>query len=198
MKKSLLILCVVSMITMFSFISSGVKVGEKAPGFDLKSTSGEMLNLENHVKDGAIVIFSCNHCPYSKAYEDRIISLDKKYKDSYPVVMINSNDPSKYEDDSFENMKLRSKEKGFTFPYLMDETQEIAKAYGALKTPHVYLIKKEGKEMVVKYIGAIDDNTYNAKKVKKAYVENAIANLKAGNAVEVKQTKAIGCGIKWK
>ena len=186
------------MFALLSFISNGLKVGDKAPGFTLKSTSGENVSLKDHAKDGAIVIFSCNHCPYSKAYEDRIIALDKKYKDSYPVIMINSNDPSKYEDDSFENMKIRSKEKGFTFPYLVDETQEIAKAYGALKTPHVYLLKKEGESAIVRYIGAIDDNTYSAKKVKKPYIENAISSLNLGNKIEVEQTKAIGCGIKWK
>lgn len=198
MKKLLVITGLIGLLALFSFVSNGVKVDEEAPAFNLKSTSGELVSLKDHVKDGAIVIFSCNHCPYSKAYEDRIIALDKKYKNSYPVVMINSNDPSNHEDDSFENMKIRSKEKGFTFPYVVDETQEIAKSYGALKTPHVYLVKKESKKLVVKYIGAIDDNTYYAEEVKKYYVENAIADLRSGNEVKTKQTKAIGCGIKWK
>ena len=182
----------------FTLMVSGVKVGDKAPAFKLKSTNGDMVQLSSQNTEGAIVIFSCNHCPYSKAYEDRIIALDKKYKDSFPVIMINSNDPVAYPSDDFDHMKIRAAEKKFTFPYLIDETQEIAKQYGALKTPHVYLVHKENGSHVVKYMGAIDDNTYNASKVKKHYLEDAISNVKKGEKVSVTETKAIGCGIKWK
>lgn len=199
MKKTILISGIIAAFALLSFtLATGSKVGDKAPDFSLKSTEGQLVSLADQKTEGAIVIFSCNHCPYSKAYEDRIIALDKKYKESYPVIMINSNDPIAYPSDNFDNMKLRAKEKGFTFPYLLDETQKIAKQYGALKTPHVYLVKKENGNHVVKYIGAIDDNTHDASKVKKHYLEDAISSLQKGEKVSVTETKAIGCGIKWK
>lgn len=200
MKKILLISSLVASLFMVSatIATSSLKVGEEAPYFKLMNINGKMVSLNDYSTNGAIVIFSCNHCPYSKAYEDRIIALNEKYKTSYPVLMINSNDAVAYPDDSFENMKLRAKEKGFTFPYLHDETQEIAKAYGALKTPHVYLIEKKDGKNTIKYIGAIDDNTYKADEVKKHYLEDAISSLVKGEAIETPETKAIGCGIKWK
>jgi peroxiredoxin len=127
------------------------------------------------------------------------MDLDKKYKSKgFPVVAISPNDPSLVADDSFENMQKLAKEKGYTFPYLFDETQNTAKEYGATKTPHVYLLKKEKGEYIVKYIGAIDDNADDAAAVKEKYVENAIANILANKPVTPDNTKAIGCGIKWK
>ena len=190
-------------VLLMTFASStstfvSVKVGDVAPAFNLKNIDDSMISLEGYAKEGAIVIFSCNHCPYVKAYEDRSIALHSKYKDTYPVIAINPNDTESYPADSFEKMKERAKEKGFEFPYLIDETQEIAKSYGALKTPHVYLVKKEKGVFVVKYIGAIDDNTYDASAVKEKYLESAISSLMKGVEVENKETKAIGCSIKWK
>jgi len=132
-------------------------------------------------------------------YEDRIIALSKKTeKLGYPLIAINPNDDVKYPDDSFENMKIRAKEKGFKFPYLRDDSQKIAKKYGALRTPHVYVLKREGKELKVKYIGAIDDNAEDASAVKNKYVENAVIALSKNVAISPETTKAIGCTIKWK
>jgi len=132
-------------------------------------------------------------------YEDRIISLSKKTKKlGYPLVAINSNDDVQYPDDSFENMKIRAKEKGFDFPYLRDDSQEIAKKYGALRTPHIYIVKREGKDLKVKYIGAIDDNAEDATAVKNKYVENAVIALSKNEKINPETTKAIGCTIKWK
>jgi thiol-disulfide isomerase/thioredoxin len=148
---------------------------------------------------GFIVVFTCNHCPYAIAYEDRIEELDKKYASKgYPVIAINPNDAVSYPDDSFENMKVRAKQKGFTFPYLYDETQATAKIYGAQRTPHVYLLQKSGSDLIVKYVGAIDDNSQDAKAVKVKYLENAVDELLSGKDVSAKETKAIGCSIKWK
>lgn len=200
MKKLILIS---SLVVGFLLVSAtvavtSIKVGDAAPNFKLKNINDKIVSLDEYKTKGAIVIFSCNHCPYAKAYEDRIIALNNKYKSSYPVIMINPNDAVSHPDDSFENMKLRAKEKGFTFPYLLDDTQETAKAYGALKTPHVYLVKKEAGKNVVKYIGAIDDNTYKADEVKIHYLEDAISSLEKGEAIKTPETKAIGCGIKWK
>ena len=175
----------------------GYQVGDTARDFNLKNIDGKMRSLagiEN--AKGYIVIFTCNHCPYAIAYEDRIIDLNKKYAPlGYPVVAINPNDVVKQPDDSFEKMQMRAKEKSFTFPYLYDDTQEIAKAFGATRTPHVYLLDKN---RVVRYIGAIDDNHEDATEVKEKYLENAINALRNGQTVAVPQTKAIGCTIKWK
>ncbi len=180
--------------------SQGYNPGDEAIDFKLKNIDNSFVSLKDYNKaNGFIVIFTCNHCPYAVAYEDRIIALDKAYKEKgYPVIAINPNDPVAYPSDSFEKMKERAKEKGFTFPYLFDETQEIAKAYGATRTPHVFLLQKEGKKYIVKYIGAIDDNYQDSNAVKEKFVENAISSLIAKKDVAINSTKAIGCGIKWK
>ena len=179
---------------------SGYQAGDKAIDFKLKNIDDKDVSLSDFKEaKGFIVVFTCNHCPFSVAYEDRIVALDKKYAvKGYPVIAINPNDDKSYPDDSFENMKIRSKAKKFTFPYLRDESQEIAKAYGAARTPHVYILSKSGSDLIVKYIGAIDDNTENPNGVKDKYVENALGQLIANGEVKVPFTKAIGCGIKWK
>ncbi|WP_226389821.1 thioredoxin family protein [Penaeicola halotolerans] len=176
------------------------QVGDYATDFKLKNIDGKYVSLaDNPNNKGYLVIFTCNHCPYSKMYEDRIIALDKKYKAmGYPVVAINPNDPEAQPEDSFENMKIRAKEKGFTFPYLVDETQEITKTYGATRTPHVFLLTKERDRYKVAYIGAIDNNHQDASKATERYVEMAMTDVMAGKSVRQNFTKAIGCTIKWK
>ena len=178
--------------------AQGLSVGDKAIGFNLKNVDGTMVSLRDFSKEeGLILIFSCNHCPYSVAYEDRIIALAEKYNaDGYPVVMINPNDPAEYPADSFENMIIRAEEKGFNFPYLFDDGQEIYPQYGATKTPHVYLLHKKKKAFYVAYIGAIDNNYKDASAATENYVENAITALKKGEKPAVDFTKAIGCSIK--
>jgi peroxiredoxin len=193
-------LLLISLFTIGTLSAQGYKVGDAATDFKLKGVDNKMVSLENH-KDakGFIVIFTCNHCPYSIAYEDRIIALDKKYAPlGYPVVAINPNDPALEPKDSFELMIKRAKEKGFTFPYLFDDGQKIFPQYGATKTPHVFILKKEGTKNIVKYIGAIDDNYKNAADVSKKYLEDAVDALLANREVEVKATVAIGCSIKVK
>ena len=189
------------MLTSATAPKEGYKVGDNARDFSLKNIDGSMVSLANYAPatKGAIVIFTCNHCPVAQAYQDRIIALNKKYQPmGYPVVAINSNDFNAVTDDSYENMQKRAKEKGFTFPYLLDETQQIATTYGAMKTPHVYILQKEGNAFKVKYIGAIDDNKDDAAAVTHKYVETAVNELLAGKSVSQNYTKAIGCGIKWK
>lgn len=178
--------------------AGGYKVGDIATDFSLKNINNKNVSLKDF-KDakGYIVIFTCNHCPYAQAYEERIIALDKKYKKmGYPVIAINPNNPAKQKDDSFDKMQERAREKGFTFPYLLDEGQKIYPQYGATKTPHVYVLQKTSKGNVVKYIGAIDDNYEDEAAVKQKYVENAVNALLNGKDVSVKETKAIGCSIK--
>jgi len=187
-----------SAFTYNKTIASGYKVGDIATDFSLKNIDNKKVALKDF-KDakGFIVIFTCNHCPYAQAYEDRIVALDKKYKKlGYPVIAINPNNPEKQKDDSFELMKVKAKEKGFTFPYLLDEGQKVYPQYGATKTPHVYILQKTPKGNVVKYIGAIDDNYAEASAVKQKYVENAINALLKNKEISVKETKAIGCSIK--
>lgn len=179
--------------------SPGYEVGDIATDFKLINIDGNMVSMADYENaKGFIVIFTCNTCPYSVAYEDRIIDLDKKYKDTYPVIAINPNDPEVQKGDSFELMQQRAKEKGFTFPYLLDEGQHIYPQYGATRTPHVFLLNKESDGLRVKYIGAIDDSSRDPKAVKERYVENAVDALLGGKEVAVKTSKAIGCSIKVK
>lgn len=176
---------------------AGYKPGDKATDFKLKSVDGKMYSLVDYKEaKGFIVVFTCNHCPFAKKYEDRINELAKKYKPKgYILLAINPNDPEVQPDDSFELMKVRAKEKGFVFPYLFDEGQKIFPQYGATKTPHVFLLDKN---RIVKYIGAIDDNVDDANEVKVKYLENAIAALENGKTPSPEITKAIGCSIKFK
>jgi len=180
--------------------NGGYQVGDNARDFKLKNIDGSMVSLSDYQDaKGFIVIFTCNHCPYSKIYEDRIILLDKKYKPKgYPVIAINPNDPVRQPQDSYKNMKTRAKRKGFTFPYLVDETQDITAAYGARYTPHVFVLNKSNSKLKVAYIGAIDDNYRNAEAVNKKYVEDAVDQLLANQKVALPFTKALGCSIKWR
>ncbi|MBT8323902.1 MAG: thioredoxin family protein [Winogradskyella sp.] len=179
-------------------VVDGYKVGDIATDFSLPNIDGKMVSLSDFKKaKGFIVIFTCNTCPYAVAYEDRIVALDKKYADKgYPVVAIMPNNPKVKPGDDMDAMKVRAKEKGSTFPYLMDKGQKIYPQYGATKTPHVYLLQKTAKGNVVKYIGAIDDNYQDAKAVTTKYVEKAVDALLAGKQIEQTETRAIGCSIK--
>ena len=197
MKKFGIVALLALVVMSFSTLPAGYKVGDKATDFKLKSVDGKMYSMADY-KDakGFIVVFTCNHCPFAVKYEDRVIELAKKYKSKgYVLVAINPNDPLVVPEDSFEKMKERAKEKGFTFPYLFDEGQKIFPQYGATKTPHVFLLDKN---LIVKYIGAIDDNVEDASAVKEHYLENAIAALEKGQEPKVPLTKAIGCSIKVK
>lgn len=178
-------------------VSTGYQPGDKATDFKLKSVDGKQYSMANY-KDakGFIVVFTCNTCPFAVKYEDRINTLAKKYKEKgYYLLAINPNDPAAQPDDTFELMQKKAKEKGFSFPYLVDEGQKIYPQYGATKTPHVFLLDKN---LIVKYIGAIDDNTDDASAVKEKYLENAITALENGQAPMPETTKAIGCSIKVK
>jgi peroxiredoxin len=176
----------------------GYSIGDIATDFSLPNVDGEMVSLADFEDaKGFIVIFTCNTCPYSVAYEDRIIALDKAYKSKgYPVIAINPNDPAAIDGDDLADMKQRSLDKGFTFPYLQDVGQQVYPQYGATKTPHVFVLQKEGDDNIVRYIGAIDDSSRNPDKVKKRYVEQAVDALLAGESPSTTKTKAIGCSIK--
>ncbi|MGR3855346.1 thioredoxin family protein [Chryseobacterium indologenes] len=178
----------------------GYEVGDEATDFRLKNIDGKMVSLSDFKSaKGFIVIFTCNHCPYAKKYEDRIIELDKKYKaQGYPVIAINPNDPNVQPEDGYQQMIERAKQKGFTFPYLVDEGQKIYPQYGATKTPHVFVLKKENGKNIVKYIGAIDNNYDNPDDVSEYYAQDAVNALIKGETVKTSKTVAIGCTIKVK
>ncbi len=179
---------------------TGYSVGDEATDFSLKNVDGNMVSLADFPDaKGFMVIFTCNHCPYSIAYEDRIIALNDKYaSQGYPVIAINPNDPEVNEDDSFEKMQERASEKGFSFPYLFDDGQKIYPQYGATRTPHVYLLNKEEGKNIVRYIGAIDDNYEDTNDVSEPYLANAVDALLGGTEISPTETKAIGCSIKAK
>ena len=204
--KILTLLAVVLIISAFAVnkigkggnVISGYNVGDIATDFSLKNIDGKLVSLADYESaKGFMVIFTCNTCPFSVANEDRVIALDAKYKNQgYPVIAINPNNPDAKPGDSFEEMKVRAKEKGFTFPYLFDEGQKVYPEYGATKTPHVYLLQKTDSGNQVKYIGAIDDNSRSEAGVKERFLENAVNALLEGKEIEVTETKAIGCSIK--
>ncbi|HCA08799.1 thioredoxin family protein [Chryseobacterium sp.] len=183
-----------------SVSAKGYEVGDAAADFKLKNIDGKMVSLSDFKSaKGFIVVFTCNHCPYAKKYEDRIVELDKKFKNQgYPVIAVNPNDPNVQPEDGYKQMIDRAKEKGFTFPYLVDEGQKVYPLYGATKTPHVFVLKKENGKNIVKYIGAIDNNYENPNDVSEYYVQDAVNALIKGEPVKMDKTVAIGCTIKVK
>jgi peroxiredoxin len=201
--KSMTLVAVVLLMSAFTANTTptekkGYDVGDVATDFKLKNVDGTMVSLSDY-KDakGFIVVFTCNTCPYAVAYEDRIIALDKKYASKgYPVIAIMPNNTKVKPGDSMEAMKARASAKGYTFPYLMDEGQQIYPQYGATKTPHVYILEKTDKGNVVRYIGAIDDNYKDAKLVNDKYAEDAVDALLEGTPIKETKTRAIGCSIK--
>lgn len=199
MKKLLPVLAACLML-LSSFIThpaaGGYQVGDKAADFKLKNVDGKMVSLaDNKAAKGYIVVFTCNTCPYAKAYESRIVELNKKYApQGFPVVAINPNDPSVAPGDSYAAMQTKK----YAFPYLLDETQQVARTYGATRTPHLYVLVRKGSDLEVAYIGAIDDNSEDATAVKTKYVENAMTEILGGKPATTSSTKAIGCTIKWK
>jgi peroxiredoxin len=177
----------------------GYKIGEQVADFNLKNIDGKMISLSQFTKAKAIVlIFTCNHCPFSIAYEDRIIALDKVFrKKGVQMVLINPNDPSieAAKEDSFDEMKKRANEKKFNFPYLFDEKQEVFPRFGATKTPDCFIVKPRDKSFVLAYRGAFDNNKETAQVTEK-YLENALNAILAGKSPNPAETKAFGCSIK--
>jgi peroxiredoxin len=198
--KSILATTAIGILVVAAKAITGYQVGDVVSDFKLKSTNGKEIALSDFQElKGVIIIFDCNTCPYSKAYNDRIIALNKKYVlAGFPVIAINSNDPSKSPGDSFEEMVSHAKKNHYEFPYLFDESQNVAKSFGATNTPHVFILKRADAEFKVAYIGAIDNNVKDAEKADKKYVEQAVDALLNGKEIPSTKTKAIGCSIKWK
>ena len=172
-------------------------LGSKAPDFKLKGVDGRDWALADFAAAKALcVVFSCNHCPYVQAYEGRMKDLQARFgPQGFELVAINSNDSAGYPEDSFENMVKRSKEQGFNFKYLHDESQQVAHAYGAQRTPHIFLFDAARK---LAYIGRIDDNYKDPAAVKAHELSDAVEDILAGRPVKLAETFAVGCTIKWK
>lgn len=176
------------------------EIGDEVGNFTLKNTDGRQVSLTDYkTSKGVIIVFDCNTCPYSKIYNERIIALNKKYKSfGFPVIAINANDPKLSPGDSFDKMVSQAKRKNYDFPYLFDETQNVARSFGASNTPHVYILKNNSGKFTLAYIGAIDNNPRNAEAADKKYVEETVDALLNGKRVTTEKTKAIGCGIKYR
>ncbi|MFP4092746.1 MAG: thioredoxin family protein [Cyclobacteriaceae bacterium] len=201
MKKYVLMLSALFVTLGSLFAQDGYQVGDYARDFSLNSIEGKQVSLSDFSDaKGFIVVFTCNTCPYAKMYEQRVKDLQKDYAGKgYPVIAINPNCPERSPGDAMAEMQARAQEKDFNFVYLQDESQEIAKAYGATNTPHTYVLKKEAPgKFRVAYIGAIDNNYKDASKADVKYVREAIDALEAGRKVPTTSSKAIGCTIKWK
>jgi len=198
MKKAILTSVLTIMASLL--VNAGLKPGDNAVKFSLLNVDGSSISLSDyHDQKGVILVFTCNPCPFSKAYEQRIIMLHKTYANlGFPVIAINPNDVEISPDDTMDKMKLRAEEQDYPFPYLKDETQEVYKAYGATKTPHIFLLQNKGGIFKVAYIGAIDDNAMDPASVTSKYLEHAIAALVSGGNPDPSSTKAIGCTVKTK
>ncbi len=175
-------------------------VGDVVADFSLKNVDGRIISLSDFAgQKGAIVVFTCNHCPFAKAYESRIGALSQQFVgQGFAVLAINPSDPTAYTDDTIEMMGYRAKTKNFVYPYLADPSQRVARLFGATHTPQTFVLENEGGRFVVRYIGTIDDNPQDPDHVAKPYVADAVNDLLAGCPVAVTTTKPIGCVIKWK
>jgi peroxiredoxin len=173
-----------------------LKIGDAAPDFNLPGVDGSEHSLADFKdKKGVVVIFSCNHCPYVQAYEDRIISLQEEFKEKGVIfIAINSNDDRNYPEDSFDNMVKRAKKRGFNFLYLRDQSQKIARAYGASHTPQIFVFDERRN---LRYTGKIDDNWREPGKVRERYLRDAILALLEEKEIRNPERHAIGCTIKW-
>jgi glutathione peroxidase-family protein len=179
---------------------SGYKVGDYANDFRLRNVNNELVSLADYkAAKGFVVVFTCNHCPFAKLYDDRLVALHHKYASKgYLVLAINPNDTAQQAQDSFDKMQAKASEKHYPFAYLRDETQQVAGSFGATRTPQVFLLAKEGDRLRVAYIGAVDNSPEDATKVTERYVEKALDELLSGRKVSRDNTKAVGCTIKWK
>lgn len=198
MKKLLLVLFV-SCCSIYANAQKGYQIGDIADDFNLKNVNGKHVSLANY-KDakGYIVVFTCNTCPVSQAYMDRVEALNKAYAaKGYPVVAINTNDPIASPGDSYAKMQELAQKKQFSYAYLEDPDHVYTKKYGADKTPHVFVLQKSAKGNEVAYIGAIDNDTEGENAKRENYVQNAVQLLLQGKKPIVNYTKAIGCTIKW-
>ncbi len=176
-----------------------LEIGDGAPmdAVKMRNIDGRELSLADSAgPKGMLVVFTCNHCPWARAWEGRIVALGNAYRGKgVGVIAVNSNDPTGYAEDGYEQMQARAKEKGYEFPYVVDATSGVARAFGATKTPEAYLFDAHGRLV---YSGAVDDNANDPAAVKAQYLKDALDAVADGTAVAVPRTKALGCSIKFR
>ena len=173
-----------------------MKLGDSCPDFDLPGTDGKNHALADMKGELLLVIVSCNHCPYVVAYEERMASLARDYAPKgVDTIAVNANDAARYPDDAMPEMIVRAKERGFEFPYVRDDSQNVVRALGARFTPEVFLFDRARK---LRYHGRIDDNHRDARSVKSHDLRNALDALLIGKNPPVEETSAVGCSVKWK
>jgi peroxiredoxin len=174
-------------------------LGAKAPlaTTKLKNVDGKLVSIADVTgKAGTLVVFTCNHCPFAKAWEERIVELGNSYsKKGVGVILINANDPAKYAEDALPEMQVHAKTRGMHVPYVVDDTSAVARAFGATVTPEAFLFDKSGK---LAYHGTIDDNHKEPDKVQSRYLKDALDAVVAGKAPAMPETKSLGCGIKFR
>jgi peroxiredoxin len=175
-----------------------LEIGQKGPDFTLPGVDGHTHTLSSLIESNraVAVIFSCNHCPYVRAWEGRMVQIQRDYQDkNVALIAVNANDTVKYPDDDFDHMKQRAKQEGFNFLYVRDDSQKVARDYGATHTPHVFLLDSSG---ILRYRGAIDDNHDDPDAVQRTYLRDALDAVLGGKTPEITETQAVGCTVKWK
>jgi peroxiredoxin len=197
--KSLAILFL-SFLALASRPEGGYDVGDTVSDFKLKNVDGKMVSLSDYKSTkGFIIIFDCITCPMSRAYNTRIIELNKKFaSQGFPVILINPNSADVVAEESFDAMVKHSQKHGYDFPFLYDNSQETVKKFYPTNTPHVFILNKVSDQLKVAYIGGIDNNSRDGSRADRRYVEEAVNDLLAGRAVATPKAKTVGCSIKWK
>jgi peroxiredoxin len=200
MMRNILLVCLAGLLGLALTVigpEKELEIGSKAPLVDLKmrDVSGQMLSLRDVAgQNGLLVIFSCNTCPWVAAWEDRYLIVAQKAKElGIGMIAVNPNEAYRNRGDGFEDMQKRAQEKGYTFPYVLDEGSKLADAFGATRTPHVFLFNKE---LVLVYRGAIDDNARNPEAVTQHYLLDAMEAMASAKPIPVATTRSIGCTIK--
>lgn len=179
--------------------AQGYKVGEKVADFTLEDvTTGKKVSLSDYnTYKGVVVIFVANYCPYSKLYEERIMSMANEYGGKkMAFLLINPNNPTASPNDSEEDMRKKAKERGYQIPYLADASQKIADAFGAKKTPEAFVLKNKGEVFTLYYRGAFDDSPQSVADIRERYVEDAVNSIVLGTPLKISEKKATGCIIK--
>lgn len=168
--------------------------------FRLENANGKATSLSDYpLAKGFVIVFTSNHCPFARLYENRFNSIHADLKElGYQLILINPARADIFDDDTFMNMIRKSKQNSYSFPFLQDETQSVAKSFGATKTPEFYLVSRSKSNYYIMYKGAFDNNGLDPSKATKKYLYDALADVEAGRKVEIPLTKAIGCSIIWK
>lgn len=198
MKRTTIAMMLFAALFVTSVPALALDLGAAIPMADkkMKATDGSMVSVESvQGEKGTLVVFSCVHCPYVKAWDERMAAIanDAK-KNGFGVIFINSNSTEKSPGDGLEQMTEQAKKQGYGFPYVHDGKSVMAKAFGATRTPEAFLFNGSGKLV---YHGTIDDNSQDASAVEATYLKDAVMALASGKSIKMAETKAIGCGIKF-